>query len=133
MARTRKLTSDAYVMNTLRFHGDLSQEELGKACGMSQAEVSRYEQGKVPVPEEKLRRIAEKVEMDWSLVVHLRRFFEMLLPAAERRQELRVAEPPGLEIFEAARLAVMPYLIEDAEAEAAERTLEEARREAEEI
>jgi len=59
------------------------------------------------------------VEMDWSLVVHLRRFFEMLLPAAERRQRLRVAGPPALEVFEAARLAVMPYLIEDAEAEAA--------------
>jgi transcriptional regulator with XRE-family HTH domain len=132
MARARKLTSDAYVLNTLRFHGDMSQTELAEACGMSQSEVSRYEQG-TPMPEAKLRRIAEKVEMDWSLVVHLRRFFDMLLPAAKRRQGLRVAEPPGLEVFEAARLAVMPYLIEDAEVEAAGRTPEEARREAEEI
>jgi transcriptional regulator with XRE-family HTH domain len=128
MARARKLTADAYLMNSLRFYGDMSQEQLAEACGMSQAEISRYELGKVPVPEAKLRRIAEAVQMDWSLVVHLRRFFEMLLPAAKRRQGLRVAEPPGLEIFEAARLAVMPYLIEDAELDAAGPTPEEARR-----
>jgi len=85
----------------------------------------------VPVPEAKLRRIAEAVQMDWSLVVHLRRFFEMLLPAAERRQGVRVAEPPGLGVFEAARLAVMPYLIEVAEPQ--RRPIEEEQREAEEI
>ena len=117
MARAKKLTADAYVVSTLRFHGDLSQAELGEASGLSQAEISRYEQGTVPVPEAKLRSIAEAVQMDWSLVVHLHRFFAMLLPAAARRQAIRVAEPPGLEVFEAARLAVMPYLIEDAEAE----------------
>ncbi len=133
MTRAKKLTADAYVVNTLRFRGDMTQEQLGKASGLSQAEISRYEQGTVPVPEERLRRIAEAVQMDWSLVVHLRRFFAMLLPAAKRRQGLRVAEPPGLEIFEAARLAMMPYLIEDAEAGAAGQALEEARREAEEI
>src|SRR6185295_7724785 len=117
MARAKKLTADACVVNSLRFHSDMSQEQLAEACGMSQAEISRYEQGTVPVPEAKLRRIAEAVRMDWSLVVHLHRFFAMLLPAAKRRQGLRVAGPPDLEVFEAARLAVMPYLIEDAEVE----------------
>jgi transcriptional regulator with XRE-family HTH domain len=133
MARARKLTADAYVVNTLRFRGDMSQAELGEAIGVSQTEISKYEKGAVPVPEATLRRIAEAAQMDWSLVVHLQRFFAMLLPAAERRQGVRVAEPPGLEVFEPARLAVMPYLIEDAEAEAAGQAPEEARREAEEL
>jgi len=133
MARAKEPTADAYVVDSLRFHGGMSQTELGEASRMSQAEISRYEQGTVPVPEPKLRRIAEAVNMDWPLVTHLRRFFAMLLPAAERRREVRVAEPPALEVFELARLAVMPYLIEDREAEAAGPPVEEAQREAEEI
>jgi transcriptional regulator with XRE-family HTH domain len=131
MARTRKVGPDAYVVECLRFHGGLSQTELGEASGVSQSEISKYEQGAVPVPEPKLRGIAEAVKVDWPSVVHLRRFFAMLFPAAEYRQGVRVNGPPDLEVFEAARLAVMPYLIEDEEE--AGPTPEEARREAEEI
>lgn len=133
MARSKKLTADAYVVDALRFHGGMTQTELGKTSGVSQTEISKYEVGEVPVPEPKLRRIAEAVKMDWPLVAHLRRFFALLLPAAERSQGVRVAGPPAPEVLEPARLAVMPYLIEDAEVEAAGQTPEEARREAEEI
>jgi transcriptional regulator with XRE-family HTH domain len=133
MARSKKLAPDAYLVNFLRFHGGMSQEELGKASRVSQAEISKYELGTLPVPEPALRRMAEAVKMDWSLVSHLRRFYAMLLPAAERSQGVRVAEPLALEVLEAARLAVMPYLIEDAEAEAAGKTPEEEQWEAEDI
>ena len=131
MARTKKVGPDAYVVECLRFHGGLSQTELGEASGVSQSEISKYEQGAVPVPEPKLRSIAEAVKVEWPSVVHLRRFFAMLFPAAKHRQGVRVDGPPDLEVFEAARLAVMPYLIEDEEE--AGPTPEEERREAEEI
>jgi transcriptional regulator with XRE-family HTH domain len=133
MPKPRKLTADACLVAFLRFRGGMSQTQLGKASRVSQAEISKYELGTVPVPEPALRHMAEAVKIDWPLVSHLRRFFAMLLPVAERRPGVRVAEPPAPEVLEAARLAVMPYLIEDAAAEAAGKTPEEEQREAEEI
>jgi hypothetical protein len=40
MARARKLTADAYVVNTLRFHGGMSQAEA-EAAGRAPEEARR--------------------------------------------------------------------------------------------
>jgi hypothetical protein len=42
MARSRKLAPNAYLVDSLRFHGGMPQEELGKASRVSQAEISKY-------------------------------------------------------------------------------------------
>jgi transcriptional regulator with XRE-family HTH domain len=113
------------VVIVLRSYLDLSQAEIGEVCGVSQSEVSKYELGAVPLPEPVLRRMLERARIDGSLVVLLRRFFAHWISAADRRGA-RAAEPPGLEMFEPALLAVMPYLIEEGEAGVNGKRLEEA-------
>ena len=119
MTAPRKLTPDAYVVIVLRSYLGLSQAELGEVCRVSQTEISKYELGTAAVPESGLRRMAERARIDWSLVVLLQRFFTHWVPAAKRRGA-RAAEPPGLELFQPALLAVLPYMIEEDTAEADE-------------
>ena len=120
------------VVASLRCHTQMSQEELGDACGMSQGQISHYESGNVAPSEKTLRRIAQVARLDWPLVVHLRQFFTALLTAAARG-----SSPPAraldLAVPEPALLAVTPYLIESHAASTAPPTPEEARKEAAQV
>jgi transcriptional regulator with XRE-family HTH domain len=67
------------VIVFLRFYARLTQAELGKAAGVEQALISRYETGPQQPPEESVRRMAAAVDVPWPLVMYLRRFYSALL------------------------------------------------------
>jgi transcriptional regulator with XRE-family HTH domain len=73
------------------FAGKKTQAEFGRAVGIDQSEISRLEEGLKAAPEEVLRRMAAADDLDWSVVVHLRRLFEAALSTAGRR----VGTPQG--------------------------------------
>jgi len=133
MTEPDDLDPDRYVVVFLRRRTDMKQMEFGEASGVNQSDLSKYERGKVPVPEDALRRMAEVADLDWSLVGSLRRFFGAVLAAAARTAVFRGAEALDLEVLEPALLAAAPYLIEDQTAEPRGPTPEEVRREADEI
>lgn len=121
------------VVATLRCHAEMTQEELGEACGMSQGQISRYESGNVAPAEKALRRIAQVARLDWPLVVHLRQFFTSLLAAAERGSSPRPARALDRTVLEPALLAVTPYLIESHTTAISPASPEKARGEAAQI
>jgi transcriptional regulator with XRE-family HTH domain len=120
------------LVHFLRSRARMTQLEFGKACRVDQAEISHYERDKA-VPEDVLRRMAKVARLEWHVVVHLRRLYEAVLAAEERRQAVADAGPLNLAILEPALLAVTPYLIEDAMAEQEPRPPAEERREAAEV
>jgi transcriptional regulator with XRE-family HTH domain len=127
-----------HVARSLRLHTGLEQKAFGKACRVDQSNVSRYEKGEVAPSDETLRRMAEAARLPWSLVVMMIRFFADLLSAADRATghlpESPAAAPPvEPALLDSLELALIPYLIEEAAAEAEGPPAEEARREAEEI
>jgi len=119
------------VVRFLRNHSDLSQADFGKACGVGQAQISRYETVD-PAPDEMLRRMAAVARVEWWFVVQLRRVYAAILASA-RRRGIASAEPVDLEVLEPALLAVTSYLVEDGLARSLPQPPEEARREAEEV
>src|SRR5262249_39075676 len=102
------------LVGTMRQYAKKTQEEFGKASGVDQADVSRYELEK-PVPEESLRRMAAAVHLPWTAVVHLRRFFTAFLSAAAHRKEALTGDDvvPALAGLaqDTALLAVLPVLL----------------------
>lgn len=124
-----------HVVSFLRTHAGMTQAEFGKAARVDQGDLSRFERAKSAPSEEQLRRMAEAARLDWPLVIHLRRFLTGLLAAAARRREIS-GDPEALRLAnavqDAARLAVAPYLIEEAE-EPAPPSREDAECEAEEV
>jgi transcriptional regulator with XRE-family HTH domain len=132
-------TEDANVLRLmvvfLRFYADMTQAELGRAAGVDQGLVSRYESGKQIPPEESLRRMAVAAGVPWPQVVFLRRAYSTILRSIARRKPGGLdTEPPDagvLEIaLERALLGVSTYLAEESSPEASP---EEERREAERI
>ena len=117
----------------LRLHAGMTQAEFGKAAGIDQSDVSRYESGAAEPPEKILRRMAKAAKVPWYLVALHRRFTEAFLAAAARRRAATGAEPLGLGVLEPALLAATPYLIDDRVSEPLRQTPEAARREAAEI
>src|SRR5262245_24002054 len=117
----------------LRSYADMSQEELSKASRVSQANISLYEKGEREPTEATLRRLAKGADVEWTLVVHARRFIESFLAAAaaKKRPAASVGEPFDLAVLAPVVLAVQPFLIED-RAEPQRRPPEEERREADE-
>ena len=123
-----------HVVVFLRFKADLTQEEFGKAAGVHQGLLSRYERGQQAPSEKTLRRMATAADMPWPLVVQMQSFFAVVLAAAGRRTSVQpVAEPLDAAALEPVLLAVAPYLAADAAAEPNPQTPEEARREAEQV
>jgi transcriptional regulator with XRE-family HTH domain len=113
----------------------MTQAEFGKASRVDQSDVSKYEKGTRMPPEESLRRMAKAAGVDWPLVVYLRRAYRAVLTASVHRRAIPEVQPPdpaGLD-FEPLLLAVTPYLLGDQGMEPRRRSLEEDRREAEEI
>jgi transcriptional regulator with XRE-family HTH domain len=132
-------TEDADVLRLtvvfLRFFAGMTQAELGRAAGIEQGLISRYESGKHVPPEESLRRLAAAAGVLWSEVIFLRRVYSTILQATARRKAGGLDAEPldagGLEIaLERALLVVATYLDEEGSRESSP---EEERREAERI
>lgn len=104
------------VVAFLRFHSGLTQTEFGRAAGVNQGYISRYESGdKVPT-EEVLARLARAAGVPWTLAVHLRRFCAAFLIAANRRPPSELPAKSGTDRIEQAvldhvRLALSAYLL----------------------
>jgi transcriptional regulator with XRE-family HTH domain len=127
-----------HVARSLRLRTGMKEKEFGQACRIDQGNISRYELGKVAPSEESLQRMAATARVPWSLVVKMIRFFTALLSAADRATGGVPASPiegPAVEraLLDSIELAVIPYLIEEAAAEAEGQSPEEARSEAAEI
>ncbi len=131
-------TEDAKVLSLtvvfLRFFAGMTQAELGRAAGIDQGLISRYESGKHVPPEESLRRIAAAAGVPWSQVIFLRPAYATILASARRKAGGLDTEPldaGGLEIsLERVLLVVATYLDEETSSESSP---EEERREAERI
>ncbi|HVR97491.1 MAG TPA: helix-turn-helix transcriptional regulator [Thermoanaerobaculia bacterium] len=120
-------------MRFLRSHADMTQADFAAASGTSQADISRYELGEQVPSEETLRRMAKAANLEWPVMVHLRRFIGTLLAAADC--DLVVQGPDAgarlnRAILEAASLAVAPYLVDSAGTARRSPPPEDARREA---
>jgi len=102
------------VVVFLRFFGNRTQAELADACGVYQADVSRYESGLQAPSERTLRRMAAAVGVPWTVVAHLRRFYGAVLDAVRHESGAQSGEE-RLErtILEPALLAVAAYRVED--------------------
>jgi tetratricopeptide (TPR) repeat protein/transcriptional regulator with XRE-family HTH domain len=120
-----------YVVSFLRCHSGMTQKAFGKACRVDQAEISRFELGKLAPIEEQLRRMAKVAEIEWPLVVHVRQFYTWLLSSIQRNG--MSAGPFELKNFEPVLIAVSPYLMAPAIAENIRPTPQEECREAEQI
>jgi transcriptional regulator with XRE-family HTH domain len=117
------------VVIFLRALTRMTQAEFGRASGIDQGDISRYEQGDLAPPEASLRRMARAAKVPWPLVLLLIRFIETFLAAvARRRSPIQVLDP---KVLEPALQAVTTYLLEDAGTKR-EQPPEEARREADE-
>ena len=84
------------VVVFLRFYADMTQAEFGKASRVDQSDISKYEKGTKPPPEESLRRMAKAAGVDWPVVVHLRRAYGAVLSASSRRGAIPDLQPPLL-------------------------------------
>lgn len=119
------------VVVFLRFYARLTQAEFGKAAGVEQALVSRYEAGLQRPPEESLRRMAAAVGVSWPMVMYVRHFYSSVL-----RLTLRRGEPAGSaldETLDRITAAMAPHLAETLSDPDLWATPEEERSEADEI
>src|SRR5215212_4830478 len=70
----------------LRSHAKMKQSDFGQASRVAQADISRFESGKLVPSEAALRRMAEAAEVPWEYVIHLRRFYAAGFAAMARRK-----------------------------------------------
>jgi transcriptional regulator with XRE-family HTH domain len=97
----------------LRFHARMTQMELGKAVGVEQALISRYESGQQAPPEEVMKKMARVADIPWPLVSYLRRVYSAIF---------RLSQPKGIaadfaldsleRLLDRMLLAMAPYLAE---------------------
>src|SRR3954447_22567183 len=97
MAERDKAGALRLVVDFLRRYADMTQVEFGKASRVDQSEVSKYEKGTKTPSEEALRRMAMAANVDWPIVVHLRRVYGAVLSSAARRIDI---QPPSPELLE---------------------------------
>lgn len=118
----------------LRFHAHLTQAELGKAAGVEQALVSRYESGQQTPPDEVLKRMAKAVGIPWHLVMYLRRVYSAILRLSARQASEADFGVVSLEaMLDRLLVAMSPYLAETVASLMSGVSPEEMRREAEEV
>ena len=122
-----------HVVIFLRARTGMTQVQFGRESRVDQADISRYELGRLVPSEAVLRRMADVAGIGWPLVVSLRQFLSSFLSAAERWNQMPDGQAADLVDPEPARLAAVPYLVEAAITEPARRSAEEERREAVEI
>ena len=101
------------VVVFLRFFADMTQADFGKASGVNQGLVSRYETpGRPAPPEESQRRMAAAVGVPWPLVMHLRRFYSVILRTIAREKG-EAADVEAVEAFlDKILLSLAAHLIE---------------------
>ena len=123
------------VVRFLRAHARMTQMEFARKSRVDQPQLSRYERGETIPPEPALRRMAAAAGLEWTAVLHLRRFYAAVLAAQARREATFAVPDPELEkaLLDAVLLAVTPYLIEKGVDEPLPQSPEEARREADEV
>jgi transcriptional regulator with XRE-family HTH domain len=119
------------VVKFLRSVPDLTQEEFGERSQLSQSDISRFEAGLDVPSEAELMRMARTSDLEWPAVVHLIRISTVVRSAADR--PVRAGKQIEGSVLDAVLLSVAPYLIEEDAAAPEGQTLEEARREADEI
>jgi transcriptional regulator with XRE-family HTH domain len=132
MAERNEAGALRMVVVFLRFHADMTQAEFGKASRVDQSEISKYEKGTKMPTEESLLRMARVANVEWPVVVHLRRAYGAVLSGPAYRS-LISEQPSLLALLEPMLLAITPYLLEDERMETQRQPPEEERREAEEI
>jgi transcriptional regulator with XRE-family HTH domain len=121
------------VVDFLRCYADMTQAEFGKASGVDQSEISKYEKGTKQPSEESLRRMAKASGVDWPVVVHLRRTYGAVLSASASRIAIPDLQPSALAELETVLVAVTPYLFGAQRAEPWRQSPAEERTEVEEI
>lgn len=112
MARKGDPGALAHVVIFLRSRTGLTQAQFGREVRVDQADVSRYELGKLAPPEAILRRMADAAGIGWPLVAHLRQFLTSLLRVADQGAHVSAEAPLDVTILEPALLAAAPYLLE---------------------
>jgi transcriptional regulator with XRE-family HTH domain len=118
----------------LRFHAQMTQAELGKAAGVEQALISRYESGQQAPPEEAVKRMAAAVGIPWPLVMYLRRVYAAILRLSARQGDADDFGVESLEpLLDRILVAMAPYLAETVSTLLSGKSPQEMRREAEEI
>ena len=118
----------------LRFHARMTQAELGKAAGVEQALVSRYESGQQKPPEEVVRRMAKAVGVPWPLVMYLRRIYSAILRLSSYPESATDFGVGSLErLLDRVLVAMAPHLADTVDSVMARKSPEEMRREAEEV
>lgn len=98
----------------LRFHARMTQAELGKAAGVEQALISRYESGQQPPPEEAVKRMARAVGIPWPLVMYLRRVYSAIFRLSQRQGMMMVDFTVETleELMDRMLVALAPYVAE---------------------
>lgn len=121
-----------YIVIFLRARTGMTQAQFGRESRVDQADISRYELGRLSPAEVALRRMAGVAGIAWPLVLNLRQFLSSFLSAAERWND-SAGQAPNLFALEPPRLAAVPFLLETAMMLPAQHSQEEERREAAEI
>ncbi len=97
----------------LRFYARMTQAELGKAAGVEQALISRYESGQQTPPEETVQRMAKAVGIPWPLVMYLRRVYSAIFRLSARQGAMADLAVEALEeLLDRMLVALAPYLAE---------------------
>lgn len=97
----------------LRFHARMTQMELGKAVGVEQALISRYESGQQAPPEEVVKRMARVTGIPWPLVMYLRRVYSAIFRLSQRQGMMSDFAAGTLEeLLDRMLVALAPYLAE---------------------
>jgi transcriptional regulator with XRE-family HTH domain len=97
----------------LRFYARMTQAELGKAAGVEQALISRYESGQQTPPEEAVKRMAKAVGIPWPLVMYLRRVYSATFRLSARPGIVTDFAVESLEgLLDRMLVAMAPYLAE---------------------
>ena len=134
MPKRGDLNVDRLVVSFMRAFGDVTQMELARASRVSQSAISEYEAGNKVPTESTLKRLAEAVRLPWPVVLHLRRFYAVVLAAAQQHEAVNAASPPiDAAILECVLLALSPHLIEKPPLPPDSGTPQEERRKALEI
>ncbi len=98
----------------LRFYARMTQAELGKAAGVEQALISRYESGQQTPPEETIKRIAKAVGIPWQMVMYLRRVYSAIFRLSAKQNGFigGLAVETLEDLLDRMLIALAPYLAE---------------------
>ena len=132
--KTEELGTLRLIVVFLRFHARMTQAELGKAAGVEQALISRYEAGQQMPPEEAVKRMARAVGIPWPLVMYLRRVYSAIFRLSARQGFVTDFAVESLEgLLDRMLVAMAPHLAEMTSNLLSEHVPEQMRDEAETV